>query len=507
MRPRHVGHDAHLFRHPREDRAPPRARGAGRAHPPPVVPQGGHRPAGRDHVEAGRMVSTVATESPRAPEKKSRRGPKRVIVVGGGIAGVAAALRLAEEGVRVTLLETRRKLGGRATSFTDVRTGEVLDNCQHVAMGCCKNYIDLCRRLGVERKIIWRKAIHWVETGGRTSAMRPGALPAPAHFAGSFLAARFLGWRDKTAIGRAMLAMRSTDRTAWRGRGFGEWLREHGQSESAVRDFWAPVIVSACNLDVERVCAEAALHVFQDGFLAGGRASWIGVSAAPLVELYDPAEMAIRLAGGELRLGVSVERLGPDWVETTGGERLEADRVISAVPFERVSRIVDEGARIADPRFEKLERIGHSPILGVHLWFDGPVMRLPAAALVSRPTQWLFRKDSAGARVHAVISAADEWMGLDEDQIAQRVIEDVRACLPESRAAKLVRSRAVKEKRATFALTPEVQPLRPAPTGPSGVILAGDYTQTGWPATMEGATISGYAAAEAAMEKSGMLQI
>lgn len=425
------------------------------------------------------------------------------IVVGAGIAGMAAAVRLAEAGVRVTVLETRKKLGGRATSFADVRSGETLDNCQHVVLGCCTNYLDLLERLGTRGEIRWDRAQHWAEAdgdGARISTVEPGALPAPLHFSGSMLKAKFLTFGEASAIGRCCLKMLGVDRRAEDGRTFGAWLRAHGQSDRVIARFWSPVVVSACNLDVDRVSAGSALHVFQEGFLAHERAADIGISKVPLVELYDGFEKLIGESGGAVRLGTSVARVSKESVELSSGEVLRADAVIAAVPFERAGRLVSEEDRARDPRFGPLEQMTHSPILGVHLRFDRPVMgELPHCVLVERSTQWLFRKDDAGLMLHAVISAADEWLELGEDEIARRVLADIHACLPASRGATLVWSRAVKEKLATFAPVPGVEGLRPGTTGPSGVFLAGDYVKTGWPATMEGAARSGYMAAGAAL--------
>ncbi len=425
--------------------------------------------------------------------------PDKVVIVGGGIAGIAAAIRLAEAGVRVVLLETRRKLGGRATSFNDVRTGEVIDNCQHVAMGCCTNYIDLCRRLGVLDKIEWRREVHWVEAGGRTSTIRPGLLPAPGHFTGSFLGVKFLTLAEKAALARAMVAIIATDRGLHRARTFGDWLREHHQPAGVVEKFWSPVVVSACNLDVDRVCAATALHVFQEGFLAHRDAATVGVSRVPLLELYDRAEEVIASSGGELRLGQSVQSVRERAVVTVDGQTLGADAVILAVPPERAARLIDPAVAARDDRFARLGEITHSPILGVHMTFDRPVLPLHSAVLVSRPTQWVFRKDSEGRKLHAVISAADDWVALTEDEITRRVVADLVACFPDARDAAVVSSRPVKEKLATFAATPEIEAIRPATVGESRILLAGDYVQTGWPATMEGAARSGYMAAAAAM--------
>ena len=444
-------------------------------------------------------------------------GPRSVIVVGGGLAGMACAVRLAEHGVRVTLLETRKKLGGRATSFTDVRTGMTIDNCQHVVLGCCPNYLDLLGRLGSASKISWHKTQYWIEEGGRVSRVSRSILPAPGHYGPSFAGAKFLSASEKLAIGRGLRAVLRVDRRMLEGVTFGEWLRSVGQPERAVRRFWEPVVVSACNLGCDRVSAASALHVFQEGFLATAGGADMGVPSVPLVELYASAASKIESAGGRVRLGASVGEVGARTVVLRDGERVSADRVVLAVPFERAAGLVERGVRGVDRRFDALEGMSHSPILGVHLSFDRSVLPYPHAVLVDRGTQWVFRKDGpgvgecvrgedgspAGRVLHAVVSGADAWMDLSEGAIVDRVVGDLRACLPGwMDGARMLSGRAVKEKRATFAAEPGFEGRRPGVMGVKGVggiLLAGDYTTTGWPATMEGAVRSGYAAAGAAM--------
>ena len=433
--------------------------------------------------------------------------PGRVLIAGGGLAGMAAAVSLATVGVPVLVLETRKKLGGRATSFEDVRSGEVLDNCQHVVLGCCTNYLHFLKTVGTADRIRWTREQYWIERGGRTSVIRPSILPAPLHFSFSVLAARFLTISEKLALGTAMRHLLRVDRSAWRQRTFIEFLRQHRQSARLIEKFWAPVVVSACNLAVEKVCASAAMQVFQEGFLAHPNAADVGVSAVPLIDLYANAEGIIRSSGGEVRLGSGVERLSGTSVTTTAGETLHADRVICALPPERAADVVDPEIAAADPRFQTMGRITHSPILGVHLIFDRPVLTLPHCVFVDGGVQWLFRKDDQGRAVHAVISGADDWMGLSEEEIGGRVATEMRAYLPGTGGAGLERVRAVKEKRATFALTPSSEELRPATLPDSWrsseppIVLAGDAMQTGWPATMEGAVRSGYAAAAATLSR------
>jgi len=423
--------------------------------------------------------------------------PGHVVVAGGGIAGIAAAVRLAEAGAPVTLLEATRTLGGRAGSFTDKATGETIDNCQHVTMGACTAYLDLLDRLGARDKLTWTVQQWWVEAGGRTSVIQPGTLPAPLHFAPAQMRATFIGLGDGLALARAGRAMLRADRAAHASETFAEFLRRIDQPEHLIRTLWEPVVVSACNLSCDKVAASVALHVFQDGLLANPGSAAIGLPKTSLVELYESAPALIGKAGGEIRFGARVESLDASSVTLVGGERIEGDRVVCALPLASALRAVDASAR--DDRFDGLDRIGFSPILGVHITFDRPVMGTPHAVLVDRPTQWLFRKDFEGRVVHAVASAADAWVDLSPQQRVDRVLADIGACYPRSSEARIERAVPVLEKRATFAATPEAEALRPPVTGESGLLLAGDWVRTGWPATMEGATRAGYLAAAAAL--------
>ncbi len=419
-----------------------------------------------------------------------------VIVVGGGIAGITCSIALAESGVRVLLVETRKKLGGRATSHTDQKTGETIDNCQHVALGCCTNYLWLCERLGVLDRIEWQRTIHWFEPGGVRSDMSPSAwAPAPGHFGWSLLNAKFLSMREKASLTRAMLSALRTDRAKHTDRTFADWLVSKGQSQRLIDRFWVPVMVSACNVLPDRLCASVGLHVLQEGFLAHRDSAAMGVSRVPLVELYDRADAVITGAGGALRLGTGVSSIEERVIQTTGGERIEADRVVCALPAERAAKVIG----VEDPRVRALASIELSPILGVHMKFNRPVMETPNAVLVGRDTHWLFRKDDAGTHIHAVISSAEDWLAMNEAAIRDRVLADVHACMPESAGATVTWCRAVKEKRATFVPSIDAEAVRPATVGETDLVLAGDFAQSGWPATMEGAARTGLMAASAVL--------
>jgi squalene-associated FAD-dependent desaturase len=450
---------------------------------------------------------------------------RRVAIVGGGVAGIAAAIRLAEAGCEPIVIETRPRLGGRATSFVDPRTGYVLDNCQHVVLGCCTNILDLYARLGVLDAIEWHRTLYWTRGHGIIDTMRPGLLPAPLHFLSSLRRMRSFDGAQKKHIGRAMrriLKLGRSGRFQWRDRTFAEFLADCDQPGSVISGFWNTVIISACNLDVGRVGAASALQVFQDGFLNHRWSSAMGLSTVPLLDLYDAAEPILRESGGEIRLGESARSIAFDGSRVTGvvtgDDLVEASAVISAVPWDRLDKLASESLRTADARLQDLDRLDVSPILGVHLHFDREIMTLPHLILIDRGVQWLFNKgvDDRGAQhVHAVISAADDWMPLDEVEIVARVVDDVHHVLPGARGIDPVEARAVKEKRATFAATPESERFRPAGNpgyvglrggGVENLFLAGDWCDTGWPATMEGAARSGYAAAHALTGEGGVVE-
>lgn len=424
----------------------------------------------------------------------------RVAVLGGGVAGLAAAVALHQAGRQVILIEARNRLGGRATSFTDPATGERIDNCQHVVLGCCTNLLDFYRRLGVVEKIGWHDHMYFASEGGRIDVLKPSILPAPLHLAPSLMRFHAYSSGEKWALARCMRAIASVDRRPLINITFREWLAQHAQPERLIRRFWDVVIVSACNLPCDCVAAEPALQVFQQGFLAHRDAWRLGVPRCPLVELYDSAVRFI----DDLRLGTRVVRIeGESCIERAvldDGSTIEADAYVLAMPFEHICGVVNEAMMRRDVRLAQPAALAHSPILGVHLRFDRPLSDLPHAVLLDADVQWVFFKDR-GRTAHAVISAADAWMALSAEEIIARVRADLAARFPEAAelSGNALRARhVVKEKRATFAAIPGAEAHRPPTCGPiENLFLAGDYCATGWPATMEGAARSGYAAAGA----------
>jgi len=428
----------------------------------------------------------------------------RVAVLGGGVAGLAAAVALHQAGRHVTLIEARNRLGGRATSFTDPATGAVLDNCQHVVLGCCTNLLDLYQRLGVADKIEWHDRMYFASEGGRIDVLKPSILPAPLHLALSMMRFRAYTISEKFALARGMKAIASVDRRPLTNVTFREWLVQHGQPDRLIRRFWDVVIVSACNLPCDRVAAEPALQVFQEGFLAHRDAWRLGVPRCPLIELYDPADRFI----DDLRLSTRLVRLeGESRVERArldDGSTVEAEAYVLALPFEHIAGVVSEALMQRDARLAQPQGLSHSPILGAHLHFERPVSDLPHVVLLDAGVPWVFFKDG-GRTAHAVISAADEWMALSVDEVIARVRADLALQFPEVSQGggnALLARHVVKEKRATFAAVPGAQAHRPLATGAiENLSLAGDYCATGWPATMEGAARSGYAAAGAILNE------
>lgn len=441
---------------------------------------------------------------------------QRALIIGGGLAGIAAAVKLADAGWEPTILETRKKLGGRATSFPDQRSGQSLDNCQHVLMGCCTALLSLYERLGVSDMIEWHERIFWWREDGGTDLMAPNGLPAPLHTALSFMRMKLLTRQQKKEVRRAMLLMLRGGhrlRVKYDGLSFGDFLHSTNQSSETIRLFWDTVIVSACNLPSSQTAAVHGMQVFQEAFLPGRWAGTMGLSTVPLAELYDPAEKILADSGGQLQLGCSVREIcleGRKAVGVMTGDSMErADAVISTVPPDRLAKLLPVSIRSTDRRLQHLESFEFSPILGVHVHWPEPVMDLPHLVLAGQPVHWIFNKgvdESGRQHLHMVISAADDWMGLDEESILRSVRLVTDKALPKSAHLTPCSVRAVKEKRATFSATADIEGHRPS-AGPSPVgieggdveslYVAGDWCDTGWPATMEGAVRSGYLAASA----------
>jgi len=413
-----------------------------------------------------------------------------VAVIGGGLAGLAAAAALGGAGFRVELLEMRPFLGGRATSY-GLPDGEVIDNCQHVLLRCCVNLLDFYRRMGVSEKVRFFSEIPFIEPGGRVSVFKRGMLPAPLHFTECFLGLPFLTLGDKLAIGRAFLAiLRERDRADLESISMLDWLREKKQTQGAIDRFWRQVLVSAINEELDRMAASHGFQVFRLGFMATRDSYEMGVPDVPLGELYSAdawqraGDVSIRFRAGVERLDIADGRVRAAMV---GGERIEARAFVSAVPFERAGALV--------PGID-VSKFTHSSITGIHLWFDRPVTALENATLLDRTIQWFFNKDG-GTYLQLVVSASHSLVEMPRQEVIDLAVRELREFLPAAREAQVVKAHVVKEVRATYSAIPGLAPHRPSQkTGVENLFLAGDWTDSGWPATMEGAVRSGYKAAE-----------
>jgi squalene-associated FAD-dependent desaturase len=440
-----------------------------------------------------------------------------VAVAGGGLAGLAAACALSSAGFRVTLFERRPYLGGRASSYQHPATGEIVDNCQHVLLGCCTNLIDFYRRTGVEGKIRWYDSLTFVEPGGHASNIGPSPLPAPLHTAPAFLAAHCLCFRDKLVISRAMLAL-ARPVTADSGETFLAWLQRHGQTDQAIERFWKPILVSALNEDVDQVSVLYAAQVIRESFLKSAPAGRMGVPSVPLSELYGAAGDCIRARGGTVEYRAAIESFRNDEGGvrvTANGEERGFDYLVMAVPFDALARMLPASADAALlARF-----LGHfrtSPITGIHLWFDRSISDLDHAVLLDRTIQWMFHKsrliqareknfeNGSSSYIELVVSSSKALVEKSRNEIVDLAVRELGEFFPATRDAKLVKSTVIKEVNATFSPVPGIDQYRPrAETSWPRIFLAGDWTATGWPATMEGAVRSGYLAAEALARASG----
>jgi zeta-carotene desaturase len=436
-----------------------------------------------------------------------------VAVVGGGLSGLAAACALACSGFRVTLFERRSYLGGRASSYQHPGTGEVVDNCQHVLLGCCTNLIEFYQRTGVAESIRWFDRMTFLEPGGRASEIGPSPLPAPLHTMPAFLRAQCLKLTDKLAIAGAMLAFApATPRDT--GESFLSWLHRHGQTERAIERFWKPVLVSALNEEVDRVSVPYAVQVMRESFLKSARAGRMGVPTVPLTDLYNAAGNYIRERHGEVQCRISAEGFHAELSHVTvalAGREENFDYAVFALPFDQLERILPASSA-SEPLRNALARFETSPITGIHLWFDREISDLEHAVLLDRTIQWMFHKSKLqkraanghGSYVELVVSASKTLVDKPRQEIVDLALGELREFFPGARAANLVKATVIKEVHATYSPRPGIEVDRPRPeTVWPRVFLAGDWTATGWPATMEGAVRSGYLAAQSLARVAG----
>jgi hydroxysqualene dehydroxylase len=473
----------------------------------------------------------------------------QVVVIGGGLAGITAALDCARAGARVTLVEVRPRLGGAAYSFQ--RDGLLMDNGQHVFLRCCGAYRSLLERLGSGSLVSLqdRLRIPVLRPGSKTVLLRRGSLPAPLHLAGVIARYRYLSLAQRLGAARAALALARLDADP-KTRSeptLGEWLARHGQDPEAVASLWDLIALPALNLPAAQASLGLGAFVFRTGLLGARDAGDIGFHLGTLAQILgEPAGRALSRAGVRVRLGWRAERLvraGAAGLEVHGrGERngrvpgegapgaaagpngraqgsertpeareleeLSAEVAIVALPHTRAGALLEPLLPGASAR---LELLGSSPIVNLHVVYDRPVCEERFAAGVGTPVQYLFDRSAAagappGTQYLAVsLSGAEREMKLSVDALRELYLPALRELLPRAREAKLEYFAATREHAATFRASPGVAALRPGPqTAAPGVVLAGAWTDTGWPATLEAAVLSGHAAAGSALAQLGI---
>ena len=467
----------------------------------------------------------------------------QIIVIGGGLAGLSGAVALADAGFQVELYERRPILGGRATSFIHPSSGERVDNCQHVLLGCCVNLLDFYTRLGVVEHIDFHEDIPFIDESSRVSVIGPSALPPPLHLLPSFLRLKTMGIRDKLSIVRTVAGMiRHVARLRKTGdpskapptaapspeasRGaepspvsMAGWLEAHGATNRAVEAFWKPFLISALNDELGDIDTDYGIGTAVRAMLLNRSGYEVGLPAVPLGDLYAPCIDYIEQRGGRVLFnrgvtGISVHDGKVASISLQDGSSVEAGAYLSALPFDVLCRLLPQ-SQAADPHFSMLDGLSVSPITAVHVWFDRPVTELGYAAVIGRRIQWIFNQssrhagafsaDNGGAYLGLVVSASDDWMKTPRQVIIDQAMEDLESLLPAVRQAKLLKAIVVKEGRATFAPRPGCDALRPGPSSPfPNFSIAGDWVQTGWPATMESAVRSGYQAAEVLLRTRGV---
>lgn len=430
---------------------------------------------------------------------------RRVIVVGGGLAGIAASLECARAGAAVTLLESRGRLGGAAYSF--VRDGIRADNGQHVFLRCCTAYRQLLAEIGAEECVTLqhRLDIPVLAPGRVRGRLRRSGLPAPLHLATSLARYPLLSIRERWSLAWTMQALRRVDPDdrAADARSFGEWLAEHGQGEAAIDAIWDLIARPTLNLAPADASLAQAAQVFRVGLLQDKTASDVGYARVPLGDIHDQAAgRALARAGVDVRLrhGATAVAPVPDGfsVQLSGAPALTASAVILAVQPDRLARIIPADAGVSA---KALAALGSSPIVNLHIVFDRKVTDLPFAAGVRTPVQWFFDRTASsgvsdGQYLAVSLSAAQAELGMTAEELRARYVAALGELLPQSRGARVQTFFVTREHAATFRAAPGARALRPgARTKLSGLAVAGAFTDTGWPATMEGAVRSGLAAA------------
>jgi squalene-associated FAD-dependent desaturase len=434
------------------------------------------------------------------------------IVVGGGCAGFAAATALSDAGARVLVLEARPGLGGRATSFRDPETGERVDNGQHILMGCYTETFAFLRRIGASDRVNWQSGLRlsMIDRAGHQSEHALPALPSPLHFLAGVLAWDALSWGEKASVLRIGSMLRSACAppalrrdTPGHGSSVRAWLEANGQAPRLCELFWEPLALAALNQSIDQAEASHFVGVLERVFAPDPAAAALVLPTVPLDELYaQPARAWLETRGSEVRTNAPA-RLRLEGDRTIGvrvrDEQIDAPLVISTVPWFAFGQLFDSPPPALASTLHNAAALASLPIVTVNLWFDEQVMDQPLVGLPGRNFQWVFdRRALIGGDVShlsLISSGAETIVGMSNEELTAMALSEVREALPAARTAKLRKAVAVREKRSTFSLAPDAPPRPHTQTAIEGLRLAGDWIETGLPATIESAVFSGHMAA------------
>jgi len=445
--------------------------------------------------------------------------PMDLCIIGGGLAGISAALeaKRLHPDWRIVLTESRSRLGGRAGSFIDPKTRNWVDNCQHVGLGCCSALIDFVDRLGSPDAFRRVPELKFLGPDGRVDTIKGSRfLPAPLHLAPAFARLRFLSNWDKLTLGFGLLKLALTPPRWLRGKSVAKWLKSNGQTPRSIKRIWEPVLVSALNDDLDRLDLANARQVFVESFFKTRDGFHLLVPAMPLGELFDErARVALSTQKVEVIYNMNCQSIQSQQnlfdLQFRGKANFIAKRVVIATPWTTASELLKTMNEAELTAINQLiNQLKPSPITGIHIQLDRKVCPHSEIALLDTTTQWIFDHTEAdrrqagcilppdGQSLHIVVSASHELSRKSRDEILKVIIDELKTAFPEMQSSKILSSWVVTEHAATFSPSPGIDTIRPTPLTPiKGLYLAGDWTQTGWPATMEGAIRSGLNAAQA----------
>jgi squalene-associated FAD-dependent desaturase len=426
-----------------------------------------------------------------------------VIVIGAGVAGLSAATALAEAGAQVLVLEARPGLGGRATAFRDPQTGERVDNGQHILMGCYDETFAFLRRIGAADRVQWQAslALTMIDRRGHETTLKFPGVASPLHLLGGVLAWDALSWTERFSVLKIGAALHGS--AAAKGETVRDWLSRHGQAPRLCELFWEPLALAALNQSIDQAAAFHFVAILERMFGPDPLAAALVLPAVPLDEMYaEPARDWLRARGHDVRTNApAVVEVRDNAVRAVHvrGERIDAATVVSSVPWHAMAELFDQPPASLAPMLENAAALESSPIVTVNLWFDRAVMHEPLIGLPGRSFQWVFDKRAivGGAVSHLslVSSGAEHIVAQGNDELVALALREVREALPAARPAVLRKGSAVREKRSTFSLAPDAPPRPQTQSAVQGLFLAGDWIDTGLPATIESAACSGHRAA------------